>query len=144
MAAKKTNKKAQSGKRKAGKKGSATAAASREVRIADHPRARRQINLAKSYAGLGAFGLVAYSAWQDSFAFVDVATRAMIWGVAIYVLVWAMGVLVWRHIAVAEVRAAERRWRERKQAEADQVAKLKAALEDNGLPVSGAGAMPGT
>ncbi|MEA2426784.1 MAG: hypothetical protein QOF37_412 [Thermoleophilaceae bacterium] len=132
-------KKPAGGKKKAGKKGAASA--SGEVRLADHPRARRQINLAKSYAGLGSFGLVAYLAWQDGFQFVDVATRAMIWGIAIYVLVWAMGVIVWRHIAVAEVRAAERRWREHRAAQNDQVAKLKAVLDENGLPTSGTGAM---
>lgn len=136
------NKKAASGRKKAGKKGSAPGVDA-GVRIADHPRARRQINLAKSYAGLGSFCIVAYLAWQDGFTFVDVAMRALIWGVAIYVLVWAMGVQVWRHIAVAEVRAAERQWRERRQAEADRLARLKAVAEENAMPASGAGAMPG-
>jgi hypothetical protein len=137
------NKKAESGKRKAGRKGSGPPRNASDVSIADHPRARRQINLAKSYAGLGSFGIVAYLAWRDGFAFVDVATRAMIWGIAIYVLVWAMGVQVWRHIAVAEVRAAERRWKAARQTDAQQVAKLKAALEENGMPTSGMGAAPG-
>jgi hypothetical protein len=71
-----------------------------------------------------------------------VATRSLLWGIAAYVIVWALAVQVWRHLAVAEVRAAERRWRERKEAEEDQVRKLTQVLEDNGMPTTGTGAMP--
>ena len=113
-----------------------------EVRLAQHPRARRQIGLAKSYAGLGAFVFVAYSAYKGGAPFVDVAERALLWGIAAYVLVWALAVHVWRHIAVAEVKAAEKRWRERKEEEDDQIRKLTAILEDNGMPTTGTGAMP--
>jgi hypothetical protein len=123
-------------KKKGGKKGSAG------IAVAHHPRAQRQINLAKSYAGLAAFGIVGYSAWQDGFTFVDVATRSLLWGIAAYVVVWAMAVHVWRHIAVAQVRAAERHFRERQKAKSDQVAKLRNALEENGLPTDGAGVTP--
>jgi hypothetical protein len=56
--------------------------------------------------------------------------------------VWAMAVQVWRHLAVAEVRAAERQFRARQKAQADQVAKLKNVLEENGMPTDGTGAMP--
>jgi hypothetical protein len=113
-----------------------------DVRIATHPRARRQIALAKSYAGLGAFAFVAYSAYRGGAPFVDVAERALLWGIAAYVLVWALAVHVWRHLAVAEVKAAEKRWRERKEEEDDQIRKLTAILEDNGMPTTGTGAMP--
>jgi hypothetical protein len=126
--------------KKKGKKDAPQTAA--QVRIAEHPRARRQIALAKSYAGLGAFAYVAYSAYTGGAQFVDVASRALLWGVAAYVLVWALAVQVWRHLAVAEVKAAEQRWRERKQEEEDQVRKLSAILEENGLPTTGTGAMP--
>ncbi len=136
MAAKK-DKKAQ------GKKGTKKGAAkSDQIRLVEHPRARRQIGLAKSYAGLGAFAFVAYSAYTGGAPFVDVATRALLWGIAAYVIVWALAVQVWRHLAVAEVRAAERRWRERKEAEEDQVRKLTQVLEENGMPTTGTGAMP--
>src|SRR3954447_16125074 len=113
-----------------------------EVRLSADPRARRQIALAKSYAGLGAFAFVAYSAYSGGAQFVDVAERALLWGMAAYVLVWALAVQVWRHLAVAEVKAAEKRWRQRKEEEEDQIRKLTAILEDNGLPTTGTGAMP--
>lgn len=113
-----------------------------EVRIAEHPRARRQIGLAKSYAGLGAFALAGYAAWQGGAPFLDVATRSLVWGVAAYVVVWALAVQVWRQLAVAEVRAAERRWTAQKSAEEEQIHKLTKVLEDNGMPTTGPGAAP--
>jgi hypothetical protein len=128
------------GKKKEGKaKGSVAAGG---IAISQHPRARRQINLAKSYAGLAAFGIVGYAAWQDGFSFVDVATRSLMWGIAAYVVVWAMAVQVWRHLAVAEVKAAEREFRDRQKAQADQVAKLRNVLEENRMPTAGTGAFP--
>ncbi len=135
MAAKKTTT-----KQKQGKKGKKAAAPG--IAVANHPKAKHQINLLKSYAGLAAFCLSGYFAWKGGALFVDVATRALLWGVATYVAVWAMAVQVWRQVAIAEVRAAERNWKERKQAQQDQVEKLRSALEENGLPTEGAGAMP--
>jgi hypothetical protein len=122
-------------KKKGGKSGAPQDAS--QVRVAEHPRARRQIALAKSYAGLGAFAYVAYSSWHAGAGFVDVSARALLWGMTAYVLVWALAVIVWRHLAVAEVRAAERAWRERREAEEDQIRKLTAVLEDNGMPTTG-------
>jgi len=133
------SKKAQGKKQKKG-----AAKASGEIRLAEHPRARRQIGLAKSYAGLGAFALAGFAAWHGGAPFLDVATRALMWGVAAYVVVWALAVQVWRQLAVAEVRAAERRWREAKAAEREQIEKLTRVLEDNGMPTTGTGAMPRT
>jgi hypothetical protein len=127
-------------KQKQAKKGKKAAAPG--IAVANHPKAKHQINLLKSYAGLAAFCLSGYFAWKGGALFVDVATRALLWGVATYVAVWAMAVQVWRQVAIAEVRAAERNWKERKQAQQDQVEKLRNALEENGLPTEGAGAMP--
>lgn len=129
-------------KKPAAKKGKAKSESSNQPRVAGHPRAKRQIGLAKSYAGLGAFGLVAWSTWHAGAPFPDVVMRSLLWGVAAYLVVWAMAVHVWRHIAVAEVRAAERRWRERKAEEEEQIRKLTQVLEENGMPTNGTGAMP--
>src|SRR3954466_7974862 len=120
-------------KQKQGKK-TRKGAVGGHIAIANHPRAQHQINVLKSYAGLAAFGLAAYLAWKGGAEFVDVATRALLWGVAVYVAVWAMAVQVWRQIAVAEVRAAEKEWKRRNEAEAEQVEKLRKVLQDNGMP----------
>lgn len=121
-------------------KGKKKASAAKGIAVANHPKARRQINLLKSYAGLAAFALAGYMAYRGGAPFVDVATRALLWGVSAYVAVWAMAVHVWRQIAIAEVRAAERQWREHKAAKDEQVEKLRKVLEDNGMPTDGAGA----
>jgi hypothetical protein len=134
-----SKKKTGAGRRKAEKKG-------REIRLSQHPRAQRSIGLAKSYAGLGAFLFAGYAQWSAGGAFLDVATRALVWGMAAYVLVWALAVHVWRHLAVAEVRAAERRWRQQQGGgvrDDEQVAKLTKILDDNGLPTTGTGMPPG-
>jgi len=125
---------------KTGKKGKKPVAAG--IAVANHPTASHQIKMMKSWAGLAAFCVSAYLAWQDGMVFTDVATRALLWGIASYVAVWAMAVQVWRQVAIAEVRAAERQWQARKQAEKDQVEKLRQVLEENGMPTEGTGAMP--
>jgi hypothetical protein len=125
-------------KQKGKKKGSGVVG----IAVSNHPKAARQIALLKSWAGLAAFAYSGYAAYQAGDGFANVAFRAVIWGIAVYIAVWAAAVHVWRHVAVAEVRAAERRWKNQK-AEADaQVEKLRKVLEDNGMPTEGTGAMP--
>lgn len=129
---------------KKGAKKKATAAKGIEggVRLANHPRAQRSIAMTKSYAGLGAFLFAGYAQWSAGGQFLDVATSALMWGIAAYVLVWALAVQVWRQLAIAEVRAAQRKWEERQQAQNDQVGTLTRVLEDNGMPTTGTGAPP--
>jgi hypothetical protein len=109
------------------------------ISVAAHPRAQRSINMAKSYAGLGAFAFAGYVSWHAGMMFLDVAGRALMWGMASYVLVWALSVQIWRHVAIAEVRAAENRLKAAREPDPDQVAKLTKVLEDNGMPTSGTG-----
>jgi hypothetical protein len=127
--------------KKGAKKGAATRQAG--IRISDHPRAQRSIRTLKSYAGLGAFLFAGYAQWKAGGAYIDVATRALLWGIAAYIVVWALAVQVWRQLAIAEVRAAQRKWEESKAArEREQVAKLTAVLEENGMPTTGIGVPP--
>ena len=113
---------------KAGKKGKkgAPAKSSGQITLSEHPRARHQIRLAKGWAGLAGCALAGYASWHGGAPFVDSALRALLWGVAAYILVWFCAVQVWRHVAIAEVRAAERAWREQK-AEAERVARERLA-----------------
>jgi hypothetical protein len=133
------DKKKAASKKKTGKKGKQ---ATPGIAVANHPKASRQIQLLKSYAGLAAFAYSAYAAYHAGDPFADVAGRALIWGIAAYVAVWAMAVHVWRHIAIAEVRAAEKHWRQQRADRDAQVEKLRTALEQNGMPAEGTGAMP--
>jgi hypothetical protein len=97
-----------------------------EIRLSEHPRARRHIRLAKGWAGLAGCALAGYVSWKGGAPFVDTVLRALLWGVAAYMLVWFCAVQAWRHIAIAEVRAAEKAWLERKR-EAERLARERAA-----------------
>ena len=126
-------------KKKSAKGGARQAGNPNEPRLAGHSRAQRSIQRAKSWAGLGAFLCAGYAQWKAGGVFVDVAVRALLWGVAAYVLVWALGVQVWRHLIIAEVRAAEKRWRAAKAEEEERIRKLTTVLQENGVPTSGTG-----
>jgi hypothetical protein len=97
-----------------------------EISIAQHPRARRQIALAKGWAGLAGCALAGYASWQGGAPFFDTVLRALLWGVAAYVVMWFLAVQVWRQLAIAEVRAAEKQWLERKR-EAERIQRERAA-----------------
>jgi hypothetical protein len=139
MADKKKQTPKQKQKAKNGKKKGAAAPG---IAVANHPKAARQIAKLKSYAGLAAFAYAGYAAYQAGDQFADVAFRAVIWGIAVYIAVWAAAVHVWRHVAVAEVRAAEQRWKQQKADQDAQVEKLRKVLEENDMPTEGTGAMP--
>jgi hypothetical protein len=96
------------------------------IKLSEHPRAKRHIRLAKSWAGLGGCTFAGYVAWKGGLPFFDTVLRALLWGVASYMLVWFLAVQVWRQLAIAEVRAAEKQWLERKQ-EAERLARERAA-----------------
>jgi hypothetical protein len=97
-----------------------------DIKLSGHPRAKHQIRVAKGWAGLAGCLLAGYASWHGGAPFVDTALRALMWGVAAYVLMWFCAVQVWRHVAIAEVRAAEKVWRERR-AEAELQARERVA-----------------
>jgi hypothetical protein len=107
-------------------KGSAAPRDAGQVRLSEHPRAKRQIAVAKSWAGLLGCGLAGFVSYRSGLPFIDVALRALLWGLAAYMLVWFCAVQVWRHLAVAEVRSAEKQWRERR-AEQQRLARERMA-----------------
>jgi hypothetical protein len=116
----------QKGKGAKAAKGSAAPRSAGEVRLSEHPRARHQIRIAKAWAGVAGVVLAGYASWHGGAPFFDTALRALLWGIAAYVLVWFCAVQVWRQIAIAEVRAAEKMWRQRK-AEAEQIMRERIA-----------------
>ena len=120
---------------KKGAKGKKGAQGSGEIKLSEHPRARHQIRLAKGWAGLAGCAFAGYASWHGGAPFVDTALRALLWGVAAYVLVWFCAVQVWRQVAIAEVRAAEKEWRERK-AEIEKQALERAAQAQAARPAA--------
>jgi hypothetical protein len=108
--AKKPDKKAPAKGKKNAKAKKGAASGEREIKLTQHPRAQRQIARLKSWGGLAGFVVAAWASHRGGAPFLDMAVRAVAWGVISYVVVWALAVQVWRHVAVAEVRAHERRW----------------------------------
>ena len=93
------------GKKGKGEGGQAAAGAS----VANHPRARAQVRRAKGWGGLIGFGIAAYLSLQAGVPTADAGLRALGAGLAGYGLAWACAVAVWRHLVVAELRAAHER-----------------------------------
>jgi hypothetical protein len=97
-----------------------------DIKLSGHPRAKQQIRVAKGWAGLAGCVLAGYASWHGGAPMLDTLLRSLIGGLAAYMVMWFCAVQVWRHIAIAEVRAAEKVWRERK-AEAELQARELAA-----------------
>jgi hypothetical protein len=79
-----------------------------DVKLSAHPRARAQIRRAKGVGGLIGFFLVAYVSWHHGTDFVHLGLRAILGGMAFYVVSWAAAVYYWRQLAIAEVRQRAR------------------------------------
>lgn len=128
-----------------GRRGSTARSAPRnanEVRLSEHPRARHQIRLAKGWAGVAGLALAGYVSWRSGVSFFDTALRALLWGIAAYIVVWFCAVQVWRHLAVAEVRAAGKLLRERR-SEAERLARERAAQAQAERAATAAGSPQG-
>jgi uncharacterized oligopeptide transporter (OPT) family protein len=119
--AKGKDKEKEKGKDKKAKKGKG--AESGSLSVAGHPRAAAQVRKAKGWGGLAAFMITGYLSLSHG-ATADIAgMRALVAGVAGYVLAWGCAVMVWRQLMVAEIRAKVERARIR----ADEAAAAAAA-----------------
>lgn len=90
------------GKDKKGKKGKSSGGLS----VSAHPRARAAVRRAKGFGGLVGFVLTAFIAHSAGLTAAQVLERALLVGIGGYLLAWACAVTVWRHLVLAEVRAA--------------------------------------
>jgi hypothetical protein len=83
-------------------------AGSGDVKVSEHPRARRSIRKAKGYGGLAGFFLVAWFSWHAGTDFPHLALRSIGAGLAGYVVAWTAAVYIWRQLAIAEIRQRAR------------------------------------
>jgi hypothetical protein len=88
------------------------------ISVSAHPRASYAIRRAKGFGGLAGLVLVAWLSWQAGALPVDAAIRGLVGGIAGYVAAWVIAVQVWRHLVIAEARAAADKLRERLEAAA--------------------------
>lgn len=99
--------KAEGKKDKKGKKGKGNAAGG--LSIAAHPRASYQVRRAKGWGGILGFALAGYLSYKAGVPTFDLGLRALIAGIVGYMLAWFCAVTVWRHLVLAELRAAVER-----------------------------------
>lgn len=93
------------GKQAKGAKGTPDAGAARLPSVANHPRGGVQVARIKGWGGLAGFGLVALLSQRAGVPTADLLLRAILGGIVFYVVAWAAGVAVWRHLVIAELRA---------------------------------------
>jgi hypothetical protein len=74
--------------------------------VAAHPRASYQVRRAKGWGGIAGFALAAYFSYKAGVPTADLGLRALVAGIVGYMLAWACAVTVWRHLVLAELRAA--------------------------------------
>ena len=102
--AKKSGKDKSKGDKKKGKKG--TGSASEAISVAAHPRAAAAVKRAKGFGGIGGFAFAAYLSHKAGVSTGQMLARALAVGIAGYIVAWACAVTVWRHLVLAEFRAA--------------------------------------
>lgn len=76
------------------------------ISVAGHPRAAAQVRRAKGVGGIGSFAIAAYLSYKAGVPSDQIALRALAVGIAGYILAWACSLTVWRHLVLAELRAA--------------------------------------
>ena len=106
-------------KAKQPKKSKGAAVSATAISISAHPRAAYSIRRMKGFGGLIGLLLVGWLSWQAGALPVDAALRALAGGIVGYVACWMIAVQVWRHLVIAEARAAAERVRQRAAAAAE-------------------------
>jgi len=79
-----------------------------QVKLTDHPRARRQIATAKGWGGMIGFVVVFLLSRRAHMSAFESGLHALAGGIGLYLLAWAGMVAIWRELAVAEVERARR------------------------------------
>jgi hypothetical protein len=100
------------------------------IRLRDHPRATRQIELARGWGGIGAFVLVGLLALSSGVPAASAGLRALIAGVVGYTVCWFLAVTVWHHLAVAEEAAARSFAEQRRAALLEEIKRRSAGLAE--------------
>ncbi|HWE09021.1 MAG TPA: hypothetical protein VG325_06690 [Solirubrobacteraceae bacterium] len=100
-------KKGKTDKTKGGKKvNKGKGATEAGISVAGHPRAAAGVRRAKGMGGTGFFLIAGYLSYKAGVPPDQVALRALAFGIAGYMLAWACSVTIWRHLVLAELRAA--------------------------------------
>jgi hypothetical protein len=90
------------------------------IALRDHPRAALSIRQAKARAGMGGFTIGALGAWRAGGDPFEMGFHALAGGIAAYMLVWMLALVIWRQILLSQARDAVRTAVERRRAEAQE------------------------
>jgi hypothetical protein len=112
------------------------------IRLADHPRATRQIEVARGWGGIGCFAFVGLVSLNSGVPAFDAGLRALLAGVVGFVAGWGLSVMVWRHLALAEAAAARDSAEARRAALVEQIETRAAAMANAPTTASPGPAMP--
>ncbi|MEA2383118.1 MAG: hypothetical protein QOH72_3089 [Solirubrobacteraceae bacterium] len=104
------------------KKPKGPAVPSTAISVSAHPRAAYSIRRTKGWGGLIGLVLVGWFSYRAGLMPVDAALRALVGGIVGYVACWTISVQVWRHLVIAEARAAAERVRQASAARAGATA----------------------
>jgi hypothetical protein len=74
--------------------------------IATHPRAFASVRRVRSWTGILAFAVAAALSFKAGVPFAQTCLRALAAGFAGYLLTWWGSMKIWRHLMIAEQRAA--------------------------------------
>ena len=97
-----------------------------QMSISAHPRARNGVRTARSWGGLLAFLVVAGLSYRAGVETFEAGVRALVAGLAGFLLTWMAAVAVWRQVIVAELRAAYEKRAEELRLAAEAAAKAEA------------------
>jgi hypothetical protein len=95
------------------------------VRVVAHPRARASIRRWRGRAGLLALIGVTWLSLRAGVPAFDAVLRGLAGGVAAQFVAWAAGVVIWRHLVLAELAA----YRDNRRAVAEQRAAAAIAAQ---------------
>ncbi len=95
-------------------------------RLSAHPRARRQIDLAKSWAAIGVLVLVVALGLRAGTPLFDALARGLAAGVLAHLGAWALGIAVWRHVAQAELEIAREKAEQRRREAEEEAERVRA------------------
>jgi hypothetical protein len=94
-------------KKKKGGKGAA--ADDGQIRVSSHPQARASLRAWRGRAGLGAFVVALLLSLHAHLPMFDAVARGLIAGIVFQFVAWTVGVMLWRHLILAELETARER-----------------------------------
>jgi type VI protein secretion system component VasK len=96
------------------------------VSIANHPRARAWIRRSRARVALCAFWIVLLVALHAGIPGQDAVLRALVGGLGGFLCTWAVGVVLWKQIVMAELHTAHERREARRRELAEAAAEREA------------------